>query len=367
MNIYFFSFFDLWPYILLMFFLWLSLSVEKTIGEKIAFISILLFAICRYRVGWDYVAYETLMKSDDAINYEFLSKFILSFSRKIHFYPFAFIIFSTISLTLIRLMLKKYSSYASLSWVIYFTFPLYFFQDLGTIRQSVALAIIFYSFHLFQCKKYFRCLILILIATLFHLSAIMGFIVFLFYFIKLNRKYNIILFISGIIISQFCTFYISSNSLFISNFLSHTFLASKLEFYINNSVVAYRLTSFLYLFWIIEVLCLILYNKLVEYDYRNKSYITLSNFGIFFYGILQIIDPTTAIRFCLMFIIFWLLLLPSFLYIVPIVKMNQIKTFIYLISFSVLFYMMSIYINACSGVMENACYVPYRFWWNHLF
>lgn len=366
MNIYFFSVFDLWPYILLMFLFIVSLSTSKKVGETIAFMSIYLFAICRYRIGWDYIAYESLIKSTSDINYEFFSKLILSYSRHINFYPLAFFIFSTISLLLIRFMLNNYSSYPALSWLIYFTFPLYFFQDLGTIRQSVALSIIFFSYHFFLKKQYLLCLSLIFLASLFHISAIMGFIVFAFYFVKLNLKYNIVLFIFGIIISQFCSLFISSYQVIISNFLSHTFLSSKVEFYLDNSLVAYRLTSFLYLFWIIEFLCLLFYKKLVNYDFHYKSYITLSNFGIFFYGILQVIEPTTALRFSLMFIIFWLLLLPSFIYIVPITFYKFSKFFIYFLSFSLLFYMIGIYINACNGIMENACYLPYRFWWNYL-
>lgn len=117
-----------------------------------------------------------------------------------------------ISITLMVYAIRKYSIDYILSVYIYITFGFYTFL-FNTVRQAIALAILFYGIKFFLEKKLIKYLVVVLIASLFHISA---WIMIPFYFIvhfkfKVEIK-AILIFISSAILSSMVIQYMSASN-----------------------------------------------------------------------------------------------------------------------------------------------------------
>lgn len=121
----------------------------------------------------------------------------------------------SIALIIITLMvysIKKYSIDYILSVYIYITFGFYTFL-FNTVRQAIALAILFYGVKFFLDKKIIKYLLLVFIAALFHVSA---WIMIPFYFLvhsKIRFEVKAIsTFISSAILSSMVIQYMSASN-----------------------------------------------------------------------------------------------------------------------------------------------------------
>ncbi|MHB1315296.1 MAG: EpsG family protein [Christensenellales bacterium] len=157
-------------------------------GENKPLIWFVLFAILtlsmvsgfRFLVGTDYVNYSILY--DDLrnsllpvvaaqqieIGYAALSAFFGLFSEA----PFAFFLFvSVVTNAFIVLALRNYSKMFWLSCVLYIL-TFFFFTTFNLIRQAMALSIIFYAHKYLMGKNFFKYLLCVLAAALFHTSVL---------------------------------------------------------------------------------------------------------------------------------------------------------------------------------------------------
>lgn len=349
--------FDLYPYFLLyLCFILLNIPLTRTNSAskartRIAFFIILLFEILRFGVGWDYQNYVDIV-NDNIIHiqdsrYEPLSKLIFIGTIKLNFYPFIFICFGLIHLCLINFIINKFSIDKTMSWTLYLLFPLFYLQDLSTIRQAAALSCLFCSFYFLYNKKYIKYIFLVLIATGFHSSAWYGFIMLIIYKLNLSCKQNWILFIAS--------FFLGSAMLFVIPQLN----IPRLNMYISSDEKA--TTSLLnLLYYAINIFVLLHYKKLIKINPNNKKFIQLTNWGLVTFN-LFIFEPVTSTRLSVYFLIFWILLIPSFTYIYKY-KLTIISCFITL---NIIYLM--IYVNAYNNrIISKVSFIPYDFWWNHL-
>ena len=99
----------------------------------------------------------------------------------------------------------KYSSNPTMSFIAYMSMAYYAF-NLAGIRQTIALAILLFAMDSMIEKKTVRALMLIGIASLFHISSLIGVFIILIYYLPLN----------GIYVAICCAFsafmYVSGNS-----------------------------------------------------------------------------------------------------------------------------------------------------------
>ena len=176
---------------------------------QIAFCIIYVFAILRYDFGNDYPRYWASIEgnsySDSHVkDIELFSNAIISFVRIFKFPPLLFIIYSTICLFSYRYVIRQYSTQHALSWFFYFTFPLFFFQDCSTLRQSGAMAMFFLAFSFVDNGKWIKGLLCLLFAVFFHNSALICLLVlFLPLYKRISRKWNLFIFVASFVGGKF--------------------------------------------------------------------------------------------------------------------------------------------------------------------
>ena len=134
-------------------------------------------------------------KLDTEVTFYIITKVITIFTSNINIY------FTICEIPLIYAFIKivyKYSKIPMLSFIIFFS-ALYFLWSLIIIRQAVALGFILISFDKLCEKKYVKFVIYVLIASLFHRTALIFFMVLPLTRLNFNNK-KIISFILVLII-----------------------------------------------------------------------------------------------------------------------------------------------------------------------
>lgn len=84
------------------------------------------------------------------------------------------ILFAFISNGLIALRLWDFRKHISFSWAITIYYVMFYMMSLNLMRQFVAIAIVFYATRYLSQGKHIKYLLFVLIATLFHQSALIG-------------------------------------------------------------------------------------------------------------------------------------------------------------------------------------------------
>lgn len=146
--------------------------------------------------------------------------------------PFQTIYFITslLGYGLLILCIKKYTKHYAESYLLYFAYGFVYMLGFTLIRQFIAMMLIWYAFSYIQEKKFLRYTIFILVASGFHMTAI---IMLPMYFV-LNRKLKLSFFIVGAI----CTMPINLNykevmywlfKTFKPSYLTSNFLTKELE------------------------------------------------------------------------------------------------------------------------------------------
>jgi hypothetical protein len=354
-----FFLFDLWPYILIAcIFLFCHLCKPKN-SNKIFFFTLLIFSIFRYDVGWDYTSYVSVIESgyDNIVDsrYEFFSKYIFLIGSYLSFYPIVFAIFSFLTLRIFYITVIRYSINPLLSWLVFYSMPLFFFASLTTIRQSLAMLIVFFSYRLALEKKYIYFLITIIISMLIHPSAIVGILILPIVIFPVGKLINIILFI--------CSFYVGSMIIsFINN--SDLFLLSRLKMYIGFEEAKPQLLNYLY--YAFGIFNLLFYDKLVKINPKNKAIITLINAGVILLNLFSF-EPITSLRISAFFLLFLVYLIPYYTQIFNKQSSRIIENILVSGFISLSFFYLYIFINGYNnGVLEKVSFLPYQFWFNNL-
>lgn len=201
--------------IIVMLWIWVEeKSLSRTSVFIPIFILILFFSIRDFTVGTDTITYTKFFRDgllpqyynfnpEIEMGYQFFEYVILNFT---HNYFWLFFFCSIIVIPSYFYIIKKYSTNYILSIFIFITFGIYNFFFNG-LRQGIAIAICFLALPLLIDKKKLKYLILIFIASLFHISAL---IMLFFYFLvhsKIKLEYKMIFItvissvVSGIIIN----------------------------------------------------------------------------------------------------------------------------------------------------------------------
>lgn len=359
-----FSFVDTWPYLIIAIFFVLCHAYKLKNSSKIIFFVLLFFCIFRYDVGWDYMSYVNEIKegitSINESRYEPFSKLIFYLSSSIGFYPFTFFFFAFATLYLVYKSINLFSENRTLSWLVYYSLPLFFFASLSTIRQSIATAIILFSYKYLQENKRIKYLISILIASLFHISGIAGLLLWPIIKIPINKKISFIILFASFLFPLYIEKIIIS---FAESYFSGFEFFNSLSWYLNAENKGTSILQYLYYFF--GFFNLLFYNKLIDIAPKNKTYINLVTFGIVLFNLLSF-EPISATRLSAFFLIFLMFIIPYYPFLFP-KYVKVIRTSIVALLIAISFFYLWIYINGyANNELDKISFIPYYFWFNNL-
>ncbi|MDN7020674.1 EpsG family protein [Lactiplantibacillus plantarum] len=159
----------------------------------ISAIPFFLIAALRYRVGTDYSVYmdmqipQLLRGIDYKLKYEYLYQAVIKLGMAISGYQLVFILTHLILLFFIWKSFENLSADLCFS-VFIFMFGAFYNTSLNIMRQSIAMAVFLYSIKFIVRRDFRRFLIMIIIAFLFHKSAIIFLPLYWLPEIKLSDK-----------------------------------------------------------------------------------------------------------------------------------------------------------------------------------
>lgn len=127
------------------------------------------------------------------------------------------------------IFIYKNSDDVTLSFVMYVSLGLFSFMSQG-LRQAIAMSICLFAFEYCKQKKFFKFLLLVLFATLFHQSAIVFLVVYLINFIGFNF-HSLVLVGAGTLV-----YFLSSS--FLANFANRFFDENYVQVAADGGVIA---------------------------------------------------------------------------------------------------------------------------------
>lgn len=289
------------------------------------FIILLFFSALRDGIGYDFAWYyklagfydmknvpiflhgkniiEKFSEQIDVLAYEYYRIEILNriFYKLIWFFRFPQqsigIIYAFLTMLFIKLGLDKYKSNSN-SWLLFYSFPLFYLSFFSILRQGLAVSIVFFSYHYIMNKQYIKFLFFILFAGLIHGSAFFMLSILILEKLKIKK----ILYVYGIfIISIFKDFFkyvvVNTNLPVISKYKYYIIVESE-----KSGTKIYYLVFFIY----VLILIFIYFKK--NFYKNNDLLIKLSMTGSFLYCSL-IEFPAIGIRVSIYFLIFLLYLI----------------------------------------------------------
>lgn len=331
---------------------------KNGMGVKAIFWTMLIFSAIRYNVGWDYPAYTKLiegkMTDSQFERIEWLSRTIMYISR----YTFGqvyFILNSVIGMLCLDSIIRKYSKDASLSFFLFLTFSLFYLMTMNVIRNFTAILMVMYACRLFLEKRYWLYLLIIFIASGIHSSAVVGFLLpivyFLVYKLKVGRWTNIAMFIASFAVGKFI-------ELVVLMFSTNPIFSQVVYYMLNNTEGSGKLYK--YIFYLLNLVFLLSWDRLVKEDDRNRFWITLVNIGVCLWVALSF-QYTLSLRMALFFIVWLVIILPSLLSTFSL-KYSKLFKQITMIIFTTLFFF-NLYLLASaynSGELQQASFLPYQ-------
>lgn len=195
-----------------------------------------LFFCFGYMTGSDWRGYETYYSwlsngNIDAITFEpgYLILTLIASFLGIPFWPF-FIALKLCAFCSLLFYLRKYSNenkFLSVTFFL-FVFGLYLFID-NPMRNLLAICIIYFSYHFLEERKFLLFFLIVMLATLFHISSILLLLIAPFYPIRISNKKIFLLFIVFNIL--FVAFYKSIILNFLGTFSFIPLIGKKISLY----------------------------------------------------------------------------------------------------------------------------------------
>lgn len=320
--------------------------LKKFMFGLVIFQMLLILMLRSNNVGVDLKNYEKFFNNVSVYGFDYLKTNRFEWGYKILVYVITLItknyhvficVVACISIIPIGIIVYKYSTMPFLSMYIYITLNFYAFTFSG-LRQAIAISCVFVAFHYIIEKKFWKFVLFVLLATLFHKSAIVFFFAYIFKFLEFNKK----TIIKIVALSIF---------LFIFREIIFQFFADSLY---NDYTIQIVQAGKWFLFSIILTIFCLLYRKsILKENENNKILYFLTSVGC----VLMIFTliGTNALRISNYFYIFITILIPK-----VIQKIKDRKTGL-LVSFGLIIGLFLIYYNI-SLKPTNYQIVPYEFY-----
>lgn len=267
-----------------------------------------LFAAIRYGIGYDYYSYlhAVLHEVDefDINRYEPLSRVLIEIGYYTHPQMFfalaAFLVLYPVYRVSINL-----SVYPAFAMVIYFLFPNYYLESFSIVRNCIAYSMVFYAYYQLYNNNKLLSVVFVVIAFLFHKSALIGFLIYPVFYFRRSFKVHVIAFTISFFISVIVMTIIGKYADTIP------FLASVLHYADTGGSGGGSMTIIINFIAIVNFL---LWQRLEEVDSRNGIYLAFFNLGTIFWNVFIGVDSTIALRMASFFQIFIILLVPQYCY-----------------------------------------------------
>lgn len=314
---------------------------KTTISMVLAVIAIFLFSALRFNVGWDYKAYYETIKFNRETNImmsnEYGTMFLVNLAKKISFPQIYFIINSFICVIFTAITVKNYSKDFWLSIVFFVCFPLFYLNSLSVIRNFTAIAIAFYAFKFIDKKQPIRYFITIIIASLFHKTALLALI---FYFAgKIKFKSHVYVIAMGIlpIISHIAKLIIER---YIPRYSIYLAPAKTQEG-----------TKAIYVLVFVALLLLAFKDRITKKRHNINNYFNIYFIGVFIY-LMFVKQGTLGHRLSLYGTIYSLILIPDLL---SVLKFKTDKNLM-----KIVFYGLCIVMFLYTVKIGSETYLPYK-------
>lgn len=309
---YIFSILDLFPYfVITLLLLCFMVSNESPKSKALAcFILMFSFSAIRYGIGYDYYGYlKMVLHEVDEFSMdrnEPLSRVLIEIGYYTHYQVF-FAIAAFLTLFPIYHVSLKLSVFPAFALVIYFLFPKYYLESFSIVRNAIAFSMVFYAYYFLYKGNRLLSVSLIVIAFLFHKSALVGFLIYPVYYIRQYLNINIIAYVVSFFVSLLVMKVVSRYSEAIP-------ILMNIENYSEEGRSGGGTMTIIVNF--LNILNFCFWKKLESMDSNNSKYLTLFNVGTIFWNIFLSVDSTIALRLSSYFHTFIILLIPQFTYAV---------------------------------------------------
>lgn len=241
-------------------------------------ITLAVFGGLRYRVGTDFESYAEIFGNISRNWYDarytgtewgfvWLNRLITVFTDDAQWMFFLTNLFITV---FGLVCIGRYSRFVPISLYIFYT--TIYYQGFNLIRQGMACAVVFLAFGLYHEGKWVRSVLMILIASLFHRTALVVLPVFLLMRFRCHQAWY---YIFGVIASLGFLLKEQVNELLLRFYPSAA--AASAEYLYEEFSPVQVILCLIYV-----VLCLIYYKKLMDRNPRNVIYI---NFSVLLLGL----------------------------------------------------------------------------------
>lgn len=304
----------------------------------------------RYYIGYDYIRYVEIVDNlplyGIKIKKEFFSYMLLLFANKTHFQLY-FILSSFVILVPIYLFVKEESLDPVFSTFIFMLFPMFYLNSWSIIRNFSAVSIVFYSQKYIFEKDFKSFMIIIIVASLFHISALASIPLYFIY----DKKIPLSTFIYSSAIFYFLLKIIEKYKFILPN---------KLQLYLKPSKIIAGTKTLPVLLLIAVIIIIVMHilkqNKgLIISLTKETYYLNVLLIGIIFY-IITFKFGTISYRLSLFYYIQIVILIPN------ILKKTQLslawpkeKYLFYKYVIILLFVPMFLYM-----ISNNSDYTPFR-------
>ncbi len=302
-------------------------GVKKYILEWMAVFIIFIIAAIRVNVGNDYISYVKWfdningIKKINDIGFNVLILFIKIFTNNSQW---IFVISSLIINVFIFLTMKEEQEYYDISMLLFITLS-FFFSSNNTIRQWIAISFILFSFRYIKQKKKYKFIVTILLASSFHILAILCTPLYFLLNFNLEKKKRIIFTISCllIIIVIFQPFILKYILKYLLPFYYNRYLLDGESLFNKSggSIFPVLLTSLIFIYYNLCDKKLI--KLLGERNYNYKSNISSI---VFIMSVVNTFNSLTA-RFATFFLPAIIILIPDFVVLFKVIP-DYILSFI---------------------------------------
>lgn len=303
---YSFQAFDLLPYIFLLILFW-GVSKSRFSSRKKAGVIIfclVLFDSLRYGVGYDYINYVNEVYEQDVPFTTFLeplSQLLMFISHYTHYQVF-FIVSTFITLYSVLFFCKRYSPNPYLSIFLFFTFPYFFLSWMSIVRNALAFSMVLFAIHYLLNHKIVKSLLFCLIAFGFHTSALIAFLIYPIYLVRIGRFPSLLIVLASFCLSKFivplATLIFSGLPFF-----------WKLEHYIDDMASAG--TTITFLINGLGLLAIIFWKRIERYQIYGPFFLRLFIAGICFWNLFLPLNSVIGERFSTYFLLSYIVLFAS--------------------------------------------------------
>lgn len=344
------------PYILLIgLILVIGINGRKKINLQMIFFLLFIFSAIRFMVGTDFITYFKVSSGQIDINtnnymlFEPLNILLINVGYFINSSQFFFISSACITMLFFYKGISEQSSDYFVSAICFIGFPMFFLESLSIVRQFLAISIVFYSIKFIENKKPFTFIFYVLLASMFHFTALLTLIMYFVKIIDFNRWKNLMMlsfsWIAGVLFTMFLRM--------LSGF-------SKIDYYINYNSDGY---FFVFIGMIaIATINIIFYERLLKKNKKNKILLDLFNLGLCTFLFFRNI-PVIAGRFSFFFLILLVLIIPEYYLLF---KQKRIVRITLITTFTILFFIRIWYSSYLVeiGRMQIDPHIPYQVYFN---